>query len=283
MRVGFRSPALALVLLSAKPASADVKTDCAAAHAEGQRLQRDGSLRGAREKYEFCARDACPQPVAVDCAAFLQGLEKDQPTITIIARDAAGRDKLDVRVFVDGVKVLDQLTGMAVPLDPGRHKLRFVDADGNSVEQVVVASVGEKNRPVSITFRARPESSSAEPSRPVERDTSDRPGRPIPASFYVLAGASAVALGSFVYFGITARKEANDLDSCSPDCSARVDDVHRMRRNALIADISLGAAALFAGAATFVFVTRPEAPVPSAALFVMPAARGARGGLQVAF
>jgi hypothetical protein len=275
--------------LLATDVAADEKTECAGAHASGQRLQRDGHLREAQQRYEFCARDRCPAIITKDCNDFLGKLEPDVPTVVIGARDRSRRDTLEVRVLVDGEAVADRLTGLALPLDPGQHVLRFVDPQGSVLEETIVARVGEKNRPLLVDFskppalEAVPPPQERAPAASGERPSSPAP-RPIPRSVFLLGGASVLTLGSFAFFGLSALAKAHDLEStCAPDCGSRMNEIHTMRVEGVVADVSLGASAVLLGTATALFFTRHRALGSGATGYLAPAPHGGTGMLAVAF
>jgi hypothetical protein len=270
-------------------AAADEKTDCADAHASGQRLQRDGHLQEAHKRYEFCARDRCPAIITKDCYEFLAKLEQDTPTLAIGARDRWGRDTLDVRIIVDGEPTADHLTGLAFPVDPGQHTLRFLDGQGNALEETIVARIGEKNRAILVDFSKPP---AAEPLPPPRETAAAAPAerppalasRPVPALAYVLGGTGILALGSFAVFGISALAKAHDLQStCAPDCSSRTDDIHTMRLEGVVADVSLGASIVLLGTATALLFARRGSPHPTVAGYLAPTTHGETGSFALAF
>jgi hypothetical protein len=83
-------------------------------------------------------------------------------------------------------------------------------------------------------------------------------------------------LGSFGVFAFSAKHELNQLNSrCSPNCAPSESDAGR--RDALIADISLGVgAAAFVGALTWTLLSgskSAESAAPSA-LLIAPSPRG---------
>ena len=105
--------------------------------------------------------------------------------------------------------------------------------------------------------------------------------RGLPASVYILGGLGIVALGSFGYFGVTAIRQRDDLESdCAPGCSQ--DDKDSVDRKLLIADISLGVAVLSLGAATWIALSsgKKEGDV---AISATPLPGGGRGSVRVSF
>ena len=71
-----------------------------------------------------------------------------------------------------------------------------------------------------------------------------------------LTTVGVLALGSFGYFGISGLSQRSDIESCSPNCArSQVDDG---QRSLLIADVSLGVAALALGGALVLYLTQPR-------------------------
>jgi hypothetical protein len=101
---------------------------------------------------------------------------------------------------------------------------------------------GERNRVIAVTLA------------PIDAGVgpiAERPGPP--ALAWVAAGVGFVGLGPFAVLGLSARAEFHDLESrCGSRCAD--DDVDRVRRKALFADIGLGVGLLGAGIATYLFI-----------------------------
>jgi hypothetical protein len=68
----------------------------------------------------------------------------------------------------------------------------------------------------------------------------------------MLGGVGIAALGSFTYFALSGKAEERKLRRCAPDCEP--DDVTPMRTRYLVADVSLGVAALSLGAAGYLLL-----------------------------
>ena len=143
---------VALVSTTAAHAGADDRAACLEASEQGQRLRNANKLVEASEQLRACARRECPAVVQSDCATWLGEVQRDMPTVVVTARDAAGVDRIDVRVSVDGVPFATQLDGGARPVNPGAHVFHVELADGTSVDQRVVVREGEKNQPIAATL-----------------------------------------------------------------------------------------------------------------------------------
>jgi hypothetical protein len=85
----------------------------------------------------------------------------------------------------------------------------------------------------------------------------------LPPGFWVASGVGAAALLSFGAFALAGHGKQTALDDCSPNCSLnRQSDYDAMRRDYLIADISLGVAVASAGVATWIFFTSKPSSAP---------------------
>ena len=218
------------------------KKACVEAHAKGQALVKDGKLTAAREEFITCGRETCPGAIRKECAALLTEVEANQPSIVIEARDEIGRPTTDVKVFVDDTEIAASLDGRALEIDPGQHSIRYVSKRGKTIEQSVVILEGQRNRKLSAIF-GHPPPPPPPPPKPFQ----------IPVLAYVAGGVGALGLGSFVVWGLLGNSKQGELeDTCAPRCSQ--EDADTMRRDFLIADLSLGLAAVALGAAVVITV-----------------------------
>jgi hypothetical protein len=187
-----------------------------------------------------------------ECLRWLSEVDAETPTIVVRARLGDGSDTADVHVFVDGREVAARLDGGPIALDPGEHALRFEHAGSEAVAQSVLARIGERLRPIEVTFAPRaagPSTTRAEPEEP-----SVRPRWP----GYVLATVGLVGVTSFSYFGLRGVLRYEQLkNDCSPSCAP--DDSHDVKQKLLIADVSLGVSAVALLGASYFIWWRPGA------------------------
>jgi hypothetical protein len=243
-------------------AQRDLKTSCADSYVANQKLRRHGKLSAARDHLLICAQQGCPGSIQSDCVRWLAELKANLPTFVVAAQGSNGSDLVNVRVFVDGRKVADQLDGRPLPIDPGVHKLRFEHDTLAPVEKQVVIQQGMKNRAISVQFQAVAVATSAPgaptaapppgaPVAPAPHDPGpdDSADKPIPvAVIVVLAVLSAGAFATFAGLGITGKNEADDLDvRCGQSANDPEDrgtcdpvDVDNVRTKLIVADVSLG-------------------------------------------
>ncbi len=261
------------------PARASDPAVCAQNYEEGQRLRKAKQLLSATDALIACAQPHCPPAVVRDCARWLNEVRAETPSVVFAARDDSGRDLQNVTVHHGDRQIAGRIDGTAVNLDPGPHVLRFRASDGRSVTISVVIRQGEKNRLIDAVLPhsrdsrgeraakpAEPPSSPRLPSTAEPQGPSSEPVDPLPIA---LAGAGVVALGSFAYFGWTARSNVNEMnDRCAPRCSEN--EIDSARTRALVADISLGAGVLaLTGAAALTWVW-PASSRSAAAVVIAP-------------
>lgn len=253
------SIALAIAFIAAPGAAfaADAvsKEACVNAYESAQRLRQAGQLRAAKAQLAICANEACASFMRDDCTKWDGEIDEAMPTIVVAAKDQNGHDTTQVRVIVDDVVVTDQLDGRPIPVDPGQHRIRY-ESGGRAVDDTIVVRQGEKNRQVTASFA------------PVETPPPTAPAthRKIPVVTWILGGVAVAGVASFATFAILGKAK----EGCAPFCSRS--NVDTLRRDYLIADISLGVG-LVAGAAAvyFALTAKPQVDVstqpPKAAKF----------------
>ncbi len=259
--------ALAATMQSIAPA-ADKKEACLSSYESAQRLKKAGKLRATRAELAICMDAACPEFVRTECTKWMEDVERDTPTITISAKDQAGNATDAVRVSIDGQLVVERLDGRAIAVDPGPHDVRY--EHGSKVIAVhILATDGQKNQPLVADFSTPPPKVEAPPA-----------GRAIPVATYVLGGVAVVGLASFAAFGLAGR----GVQSCSPTCSQ--DQISSLRRDYVIADVSLLVAlAATGGALYFALSSKPAAPPQTTGwwLTIAPQLAGATVGAAARF
>jgi hypothetical protein len=245
-----------LLLGFPRAALADVAT-CVQAHASGQREAKAGRLKAASELFASCvSQEGCPAAIRSECAEFYKGTERSVPTLIFAALDEQGADLIKVRVF-DGEQVLSEsLDGRPIAVDPGEHHFRFELPDGQVLESDVLVREGEKNRIVSL----RTKLSAKAPATSAQADGAQRK---LPTGFWVASSVSAAALASWGVFALVGHGKQSTLAECSPNCPDSIHaDYDAMRRDYLIADVSLGVAVASAGVATWLFLTSDRSSAP---------------------
>src|SRR5204863_1856230 len=152
------------------------------------------------------AQNACPAFVQSDCAQWLTEVQRELPTIVVVAKDKSGEDTVAVSVFLDDQALLTQLDGKAVAIDPGVHKLRFELEGAEPIAQQIVIRQGQKDRVVPVSFAPAgsdlPQASPYGAAAP--KDQSSAAGKPGPLRIYAYAagGVGAAGLIAFTVFGL---------------------------------------------------------------------------------
>jgi serine/threonine-protein kinase len=188
----------------------------------------------------------------------------------------------------DGVNVTAAERGVAIPVDPGRHRIDVRAPKKRPWTGTI--DVVESGASLSLTIPAL-EDAPPEPSPPAAA-----PAGPVLASLpepgqggwgaqrmigAVVAGAGAVGLGVSLVFALGARSKYNDsLAFCPQDKNVCTDDGVQKRDDARAAGnvatvaFALGATAVAAGAALFIFAPKREARPAVFALRAAPTLGG---------
>ncbi len=178
------------------------KQACFASFDSSQELRKEGKLTAAREQALICASGDCPAITVSKCSEWLDELEKQIPTVVIVAKDTAGADTTEVTVSVDGKTVADKLDGRPISLDPGAHSISFAHGTAEAIIQQVVVAEGEQNRKLSVDF-----------SKPGASDSSASVS-PLVYVGFSIAGAGVIA-GAIT--GGLSLSIASDLQDVCPD------------------------------------------------------------------
>ncbi len=227
-------------------AVARAEQDCARAAERAQDLRGSGKLLEASIELRACVRATCPAFLRQDCATWSSEVDASLPTVVVRARDGEDRELTAVRVSVDGSPWLARLDGLAKPLDPGAHRLRFERTGGAPLDEDVVLYEGEKLRPIDVRW--------APDRRPAERDA-----RVLP---WVLGGAGVAVAGAGAVLTAIGVSEYHDLQqSCGRTGSCARSEVDAQRARLWVGNIALVVGAVAIGAATWVWLT----PTPGGA------------------
>lgn len=237
---------LGVVVASALAAEARAEGACEGDHLRAQRARGEGHLVEATEALLLCSAKTCPNLVQQDCTTWLAEVKADTPTIVLDARDERGVAVKTTSVRIDGKDVARGVDGTAIEVNPGEHDVVFT-ADGLAPVTVrVLAKAGAKNEPVVATFRAEP---------------APRGAGKLPA--FILFGVAGASLATFGALAIAGQVEYDGFDACKPRCP--VDDVDRVQREFIAADVMLGVTAAALGTAIVLSFTLPSSPAKPAA------------------
>ena len=263
------SSLLALADVAAQEVAPPSEERCLDAYEKGQRLRIKHSLRQARAELMLCAHAPCPESFRPECLRWFDEVQQLVPSVVVrVEGDTA---QTEVRIVIDGALVATRLDGTSIEVDPGEHKFRFEPKGRAVIEETVLVIEGEKARVLTITLPV-------EPSKPIASPLPLQPEGGPHYTPWVFAGVSAIAFGSFAYFGATGLSRRHDLDACTPYCSqGQIDDA---RRRFLVADVSLAVGVLTLGIATYSWLA---SSTPSKTAAAQSLQLEARGGPRSAF
>jgi hypothetical protein len=262
--------AVAAVASAASPARADGKDACFDAAEQAELARHQGDLMTAHKDLLVCAAGgSCPLAVRRDCTQWLGEVEAALPSIVIHARDGEGHDVVDARVLVDGAQVADRLTGTALPLNPGPHRIRLETATGGTYEEQIVAVEGQKDRLVEATISSHPSEggsttppADAAPAAPAssERQASGR--------LWLVGGLAAlgvVGLGFATGFEVAGQSQYGNMkNGCAKTGNCLPDDVSSTKQMLyVLAPMSFAVGVVALGAAGALWLLRGPAPPPT--------------------
>jgi hypothetical protein len=254
------SPLAARAQDAAPPAAEGSPPDpvlvCLDNHTEGQQLRRDGKLIESRDAFRQCSATACPSEIIRDCLGWMEEVDKQIPSVSF-AVTADGTNRSDAQVYIDDVLVLDKLSGRAMPVNPGPHRVRVVLPPFAPFEEQVVFTEGDKFRMVDVKFASPRAALNPATTTPGAASPEVEKARPVPVATYVFGGLGIAAALSGGAWGISNVALRSDMEEkCSPNCSDRSIDV--LKQRALIADISWGVSIVSLATAATIYFLRPE-------------------------
>lgn len=256
--------AASLVLLtpSARAEAPVTPEACASAAEQAQVLREKRQLLSAREKFLFCAREACPKVVRDHCHHWLSEIDATVPSIVVRARDVGGHDRVHVRVSVDGSVVASVLDGGAIRLDPGLHHLRYETDGVPALEEDLLIAQGERGRVVLVTFANAV--GSAESRSGADGSTSPASARSVTP--WIVGGGGVAAIATFGVLQIVAQGEYSDLeDGCARTSSCTSSETDAVRTKFQLSAVALGIGVLALGtAAVLLLLAPPKGGVASA-------------------
>ncbi|HEY8944131.1 MAG TPA: tetratricopeptide repeat protein [Polyangiaceae bacterium] len=179
-----------------------------------------------------------------------------------------------VDVKVDGVSIGPAAYGVAVPIDPGSHRVEASAPGHESWSQELRVEIGSLRHVVTIPVLKAARVDAAPPPQapvpaplpviapqPVEHDWT----RPIPTSVYVAGGATLALTAAAIVTGISYLDKEADYANVRGDASVSTGDQRAASDEArTMGWLNLGfsaAAAIGAGVTVYLFATRPKQPV----------------------
>jgi hypothetical protein len=257
----------------AQETARDRREACFSASERAQLLRNQGKLHAARAELLVCAADPCPSQMRRDCSKWLAEVESSIATVVLEVHDASGRERIDVRVTLDGEDLTDRLDGRPLEMDPGEHVFRFAVSDGQSAEQRIVAHAGDRMRRIVVTLeraspaRLTPDTTptppelqpTTRPPPPPARDTV-RASTPWPVyALGTLAVVTGAVGGGLAVAGLA--RENHLRSTCAPTCAH--DDVSSLHGQYVAADVLFVVTGAAVAAALLFYLTRGDEAAPA--------------------
>jgi hypothetical protein len=237
---------------------------------------------------------------SADSAAARAQLERVQPRVAALTvrRPAEGAPRAVRAVRVDGVDATVK-AGAAIEVDPGRHVVQLIFAEGPPAQVEVSVGDGERREVAAPDAAAPPPSGAAPAPEPSSGATPPRPmpvesppPSPPPASsgtrtlgWVALGGGAALLVAGGVFWGLRQHEVDTLSGQCHPgarDCPASSQsDIDRGHAyDALgVTGFVAGGAAVLAGAGLVLFGGGHAAPA-AARVIPLVLARGGGVGLE---
>lgn len=213
-------------------------------------MRAAGQYRNARARLLECVNAQCGGDVRRRCAATLQRLDAVTPSIVVRAEDPSGNDLTDVGVSLGDMRLVNELDGMAIPVDPGEHRFVFTREGHEPVVQTLTIEQGQKFRAIDVVIGSPPALALPAPVA-ASSEGSGSTDRTVAAA--TLIGVGVAGVTSFAVLGMRARSGEEALERCKPNCSeGRVESVETRY---LLANVSVGIGALALGAATYLLLS----------------------------
>lgn len=240
-----RAASTTALLLLAAPSHADpttTPTDCIAARHTAADLGKRHELRGEIAQLMACAAPTCPDDIRADCAAHLEEVKSQMPSVVISAKDASGAFVTDVKVEVDGEVLTSHLDGTPLIVDPGEHTFTFEMPGQGLVVKTWLIQQTQKDRHESIEFPVPTGVTSVTPIAPTPSSqpagSQGMSGRTI--ATLVGVGVAVVGVGLGTAFGIDALSKKSSAQSACPGATlcATQDGVNKWSSAQSAANIS---------------------------------------------
>jgi hypothetical protein len=296
--------ASASVSFVASGARAD-EASCIAASEKEVGLRKTGKLQDALKELAVCAAATCSTEVNAECTRRIGEVKAALPTVVVRATDAAGNDLTDVKVTLDGVPFASTLDGRAIPVDPGKHLLRFESAGKPPLERTLLFGEGEKDRRVTVVLGESgaspvepapaapvvvpPPASGNEPApavAPANPSASPHGGGVRSAGFVVGGVGIAGLLAGGILGGLAISKVSSAKGECNPNCSANINPAatQDMQTAGTFADASTGllvAGGVLAAAGVVMVLVGGARKEGASALWIAPVVTAQGGSLGV--
>jgi hypothetical protein len=244
---------IALAFVRAAHAEDDRKQECNGAYESAQVLRKEGDLIEAKKRLLICGGAQCPSVMHADCQRWLAEVESSTPSVVFQVKSNAATNLDGAQLTLDAGEVVE-LDGRAIEVNPGKHRVSVSAPGFATASSVLTILEGEKLRREVMVLSPLAAKTAAEPLV-TQKAPNAEDGTRFHVGIPLVLAASAAALGGIgtAYFGLNARAKESDLAECSPTCGR--DAVDSAKREFLLANVSLGLAAVGAvTASVFVIV-----------------------------
>ena len=244
-----------LSVSTAARAAPSEKAKCAIAYEGAQETRADSRLSEAREHLLVCARSLCPSFIQTDCAAWLDEVKEEMPSLVFAATSGA-EELFEVKVEMDGEVLAEELDGKPIDVDPGRHKFKFT-YNGEVVERQLLVRQGKQNRDISVKFGADEDDAKHAASDKGATGAEDDDAGSDHTVAYIVGSSGLVILGVGAFLGFSANGNKTDLkDTCGATLAGCSDSaVDGVAQELLIADITMGVGVVGIGVGAYLFFT----------------------------
>lgn len=261
-------------IAGAGSAFAQDKAACVDAASKAQVLRDAHKLVETRTQLRICAHPECPTVVQQDCATWLAEVERGLPSVVLSATDDTGASLVNVKVTIDGRVVASQLDGVAIPLDPGSHRVRMEAVSGAFYDRLVTLKEGEQKRPLAVVL-ARPAEDTppdVAPKRvdpppddaPAEAPPVESRGSGLRVAGFIVGGVGLAGLALGTAFGVLAM-DSKTAAVCTTDGYCQPGPLADARANATVSTVGFVAGGvLLATGLTLVLVAPKSVPSASA-------------------
>jgi hypothetical protein len=137
---------------SARPRpSADARA-CQVAYEGGQQKEQLGRLVEASQLFAQCAEESCGAAMWQNCIVRGTRISTALPSVVPLVVDENGAPRTDVQVRMDGQVIASQISGRAIPIDPGTHEFSFSTSAGVFASQKLTIGKGERNHALAVSY-----------------------------------------------------------------------------------------------------------------------------------
>jgi hypothetical protein len=230
-----------------RPARAGDPTtlDCLTANENALTLRNQFDLRATRAQLLVCSAASCPADIRNECIRRMGEVNVAMPTIVFDAKDAGGRELIDVTVKMDGELLAQRLEGISLSIDPGQHTFTFEVPGHPALSQRLLILEGEKDRRARITFEtigrvqvASPPRGDASGAEATAAAGGERLGTTKLVSL-ILGGVGVAALGVGIGYGLVAISRRDAAAAiCQAQCTPGTDGVERWNRARAAGDVA---------------------------------------------